>query len=353
MIEQGGHKPVLRAFARLGLAAALLLPAMGHAQGDADAPAAAPTEAPPLSDAEIDVLKEMAAEALRTDAFETALGTYRQLAEGLAGQPERHAERITALFLAAVCLENLGRLPEAADALRGLLLESPPQSVEARARDRLAAIEPLLPIPVNFVCDDQGVMITIEALGPPATPCENAVPLTPGTYRARAEAPDGRATTLTVNVTPGMAEDAVVLLPPPIGASPEMLARDKPPPPPPPPTRLHLLEWGLTAGAVGCFVAGGVLNAAARDDIATADDAYQRYLDAIGLIDRDTAASARRETEAARDDGELKSWISYGLFGAGLALAGLAAWQWFEDDPAETGAVLTPIDRGVGLTGRW
>lgn len=104
----------------------------------APAPAAV---ADPDTAAEVRALNEAAQKAVARGDYGAALTAYRQAIAALRDAPDAAAERSTAMFLAAVCLEKLDRPDEALAAHREALDAGLPDPLAGKARARIERLE--------------------------------------------------------------------------------------------------------------------------------------------------------------------------------------------------------------------
>lgn len=320
-----------------------------------DAPAeAAPTEEAPAAPVDPSQLEAEAKEAMRAGDCQTAADRFDAFADAIESDAARTQEQLTARFLAAVCYERLDQLEEAAEAYRAVIFgEAPPELVE-KAEPRLADIEPLLPVQVSFVCEEEGVTITLAAFPDEQKGCDEAWRLPSGDYRGAASATDGREVPLMVRVTPGIPEEVVVLLP----AAGRNTIAEAPENPPQVIRNDRTVEWLLTSGAAVALGVGIAFNVVARSAVDRGDEAYGRYERARAIYDEATAAAARVQVEDARDDADAAALTSYIFLGAGVALTGAALWLWLDEPEVsaqtEAGALrIVPGLGGIGLVGQW
>lgn len=345
----GPFRPVALALGVLSLGS------LCAASASAQVSDAAPPEAPPApTPADPAALKAEASDAMRAGDCETAAAKFDALAAAIGDDPADAGERLTARFLAGVCYDRLGKLPEAAEALREVVNGDAPPELVSKAEPILFGIEQLLPVQVAFVCEEPDVDITLEAFPDDIKPCDEPWLLPAGLYRGAASAPDGREAVLSVRVTAGVPEEVVVLMP---AVSPRKLVEAAPPPAVAPARSNRMLEWTLTAGAVAAIGGGVAFNIAAHSAVERGDEAYGRYERARAVYDDAGAAAARVEVEDARDDADTAAVTSYALLGVGAALTGLALWTWLDDPgPATAGeveAAVVPGPTGIGVVGRW
>lgn len=329
------------------------------------APAEAPSEAAPAAEAPAEEvppeppkdpaqLEAEAKDAMRAGDCENAAPLFSAFADAIEADSARTEEQLTARFLAGVCYERLDRLQEAADALRAVVYGDAPPALIEKAEPLLQGIEPLLPVAVTFVCEEDDVTITLAAYPDDARSCAQPWSLPSGKYRGAASATDGREVPLLVTVTPGVPEEVVVLLPAASGETRNTIVEEAPPPPPPGDTLL--LEWALSSAAVASLGAGIAFNVVARSAVERGDEAYARYERARAVYDVATAAAARVEVEDAREDADTAAITSYVFLGTGVALAGVATWLWLDETTvsADARAVrLVPTLDGIGVVGRW
>ncbi len=315
--------------------------------------AAEPPAAPPKDPAQ---LEAEAKDAMRAGDCATAAPAFSAFADAIEADAARTEEQLTARFLAGVCYERLDQLQDAADALRAVVYGDAPPALIEKAEPLLLGIEPLLPVAVTFVCEEDDVTITLAAFPDEARGCAEPWSLPSGNYRGAASASDGREVPLLVTVTPGVPEEVVVLLPAASGETRNTIVEEAPPPPPPDDGRT--LEWVLTSGAVAALGAGVAFNVVARSAVERGDEAYGRYERARAVYDVAGAAAARVEVEDARDDADSAAITSYVFLGTGAALAGVATWLWLAEPTVSTegearAVRLVPTLDGIGIVGRW
>lgn len=338
-------------------------PAEAPAETPSEAPAAdAPTaeettaEAPAEPPRDPAQLEAEGKEAMRAGDCATAAARFSAFADALEGDAERVQEQLTARFLAGVCYERLDRLAEAAESLRAVVYGDAPEALIEKAQPLLDGIEPLLPVAVTFICEEDEVTITLAAFPDEVKDCAEPWSLPSGKYSGAASAGDGREVPLTVTVSPGVPEEVVVLLPSASGTVRSTIVEEKPLPPPP--DTGHTVEWLLTSGAVVALGTGVAFNLVARAAVDRGDEAYGRYERARAVYDVAGAAAARVEVEDAREDADTAAITSYVFLGAGVALAGAATWLWLDEPAVETEAEaravrLVPAPNGIGIVGRW
>lgn len=151
-------------------------------------PAAAEVRSPQTA-AEVRSLNEAAQKAIKAGDYGAALTAYRQAIAALRDEPEAAAERTTAMFLAAVCLEKLARPAEALVAHREALDAGLADPLAGKARGRIEALEAVVVTPAAPPSDeppsdepssDEPTQAPApdEPTPPPATPPELAPPAT-------------------------------------------------------------------------------------------------------------------------------------------------------------------------------
>ncbi len=106
--------------------------------------------------------------------------------------------------------------------------------------------------------------------------------------------------------------------------------------------------WLALGAGVVSVVVGGVMNAAAQDDLAGADSAYDDFIES-GRADLD----ARDDVRTASDSAESGANTSYLLFGVGGALVGMGGWLLLTDDGASVAASVAPGSAAVIVGGAW
>lgn len=103
---------------------------------------AAPTD--PAVAHEVGLLNDAGKRAVERGDYAAALTAYRTAARRMRGDPAATADRSVALFLAARCLERLGRIDEALAAHREALALGPPGGLGAQIEARVDALEALI-----------------------------------------------------------------------------------------------------------------------------------------------------------------------------------------------------------------
>ncbi len=136
-------------------------------------PAAAEVRSPQTA-AEVRSLNDAARRAISQKDYGAALTAYRQAIAALRDEPDAVAERATAMFLAAVCLEKLDRPAEALLAHREALEAGLSEPLAGKARARLEALQ------------SQVVVTTAQPTPAEPTGAEDPPPAAPA---ARLEAP--------------------------------------------------------------------------------------------------------------------------------------------------------------------
>ena len=106
--------------------------------------------------------------------------------------------------------------------------------------------------------------------------------------------------------------------------------------------------WLAVGAGVVSVVAGGVMNASARDDLTRAESAYDDFIES-GRSDLE----ARDDVRTASDSAESCANTSYLLFGVGSALIGVGGWLLITDDGAAVAAEAAPGRLGVSFSGAW
>ncbi len=93
---------------------------------------------------EVGLLNEAGKRAVERGDYAAALTAYRTAARRMRGDPAATADRSVALFLAARCLERLGRIEEALTAHREALALGPPGGLAGQLGERIDALEALV-----------------------------------------------------------------------------------------------------------------------------------------------------------------------------------------------------------------
>ncbi len=149
----------------------------------------------PQTAAEVRSLNEAAQKAIKAGDYGAALTAYRQAIAALRGEPDAVAERTTAMFLAAVCLEKLDRPAEALVAHREALDAGLADPLAGKARGRIEALEAVVVTPdppapaadptTDEPADPAAVSPTPE---PQPSPAADPLPLDPEAALARINA---------------------------------------------------------------------------------------------------------------------------------------------------------------------
>lgn len=93
---------------------------------------------------EVGLLNEAGKRAVERGDYAAALTAYRTAARRMRGDPAATADRSVALFLAARCLERLGRVEEALAAHREARALGPPGGLAGQIDERIEALEALV-----------------------------------------------------------------------------------------------------------------------------------------------------------------------------------------------------------------
>ncbi len=101
----------------------------------------------------------------------------------------------------------------------------------------------------------------------------------------------------------------------------------------------------LGAGVAGVAV-GGYFNASARDEIDTADAAFERF-------ESDRTKLKARTVESSRESAEQQANLSYWLFGVGATLVGVGGWLLLFDEGPAVAPSAAAAELGLAVTGVW
>ena len=287
-----------------------------------------------------------------------AQGKHAQACPKLAESYKLDSAGGTVLLL-ALCYEQVGKTASAwvrfNDAV-GLARKDGRKDREARARERIAVLEPMLSrltlvVPASMQAIE-GLVVRIDGTPVPSIAWGRALPTDPGPHQVSAAAPGMRAWSTSVDLAPNAdrVDLPVPVLDPitrdePVRAAPVSVPVVQPADRPAAGPESSAVE---TAG----FVLGGL------GIVSLGVGGYYGYV----ALDRNADARERCPTNACTDAGGValneesrRAAIRADIFaGAGIVLAGVGAYLWLSSSDGDEGAnaalVVRPAIHGSGAT---
>ena len=323
-------------------------------------------------------LVDRATRAFEAGDFTAALETFRQVEPAMV----RAGDSAVFRWNIARCLEELGRPDEALTAFEDYLALPDSPDNQADARVRMGAIRERFLGTVEVTCAPAHMRFDIEGTQAPSRACPvQLADLRAGRCVLVGSTPDGRETRQTIEVRAGVTQAVTLALPGTVrvtaqvegeafvdgaplgrvpavsapvapgthavrvrapgyvdwsttvqvGAGAQVAVQARPLPLEAPVPRWAV--WTSGGAAVAALTAGAVFFAATQDafdDAATAQARYDRATNA------EDAALAREDAQAEREDGRSARVLTYGLWGAGLGLAGLTTWLFLRSQATPT-----------------